>query len=95
MQIVVAIVNVNEYTDSDQNGQFRIIDNRREVNVTTKIPLRDIKVAEFDCLIRVMWFISQVFVKVMIQKIIQFFYRKLKDIEKKPQFGFDKHFYQI
>ncbi len=62
-RLIVAIVDVMEYTDCDENGRFKIIENRKEVIVTTKFVLKDMKINEFDSLTCMMWHISQLFVK--------------------------------
>jgi hypothetical protein len=62
-RIVVSIVDVNEYTNCGPSGHFSITENRKEVVVTTKFALKEMKVGDFDSLTRILWCISQLFIK--------------------------------
>ena len=64
-EIKVAIADVDEFSENDENGSFKVSTNRKELVVSAKLDVKSLKITEFKELTDLMWHISQIFQKLL------------------------------
>ncbi len=65
-KVIVSIIDTNEFVGNDENGNFTVTTDRKEVILTAKLDeLKNLNLSEYKELSNIMWLLSHIFSKLL------------------------------
>jgi hypothetical protein len=65
-KVIVSIIDTNEFVGNDENGNFTVTTDRKEVILTAKLDeLKNLNLSEYKELSNIMWLFSHIFSKLL------------------------------
>jgi hypothetical protein len=65
-KVIVSIIDTNEFVGNDENGNFTVTTDRKEVILTAKLDeLKNLNHSEYKELSNIMWLLSHIFSKLL------------------------------